>query len=85
MHCVRSLEIVGVLDWYFQTNQVLKTVDLEETERRHSCQSDTRSIKAEGFRFILAKTRLPVEKNQHESDAWQQRVKLRITVARHAK
>ena len=38
-----------------------------------------------GFRFILAKTRFPVEKHEDESGAWQQRVNLTITVATRAK
>ena len=37
------------------------------------------------LRFILAKTRFPVEKHEDESSAWQQRVKLPITVATRAK
>ena len=42
-------------------------------------------FKPEGFRFILAKTRFPVEKHEDESGAWQQRVKLPITIAMRAK
>ena len=38
-----------------------------------------------GFRFILAKMRFPVEKDEDKSGAWQQRVKLPITVATRAK
>ena len=38
-----------------------------------------------GYRFILAKTRIPVEKHEDESDAWQQRVNLSITAAIRAK
>ena len=39
------------------------------------------SSKTAGFRFILTKARLPDEKRDYESGAWQRRVKLSITVA----
>ena len=52
---------------------------------RHNSQSNIKCLKAAGFRFILAKTRFPVEKYEDESGASQQRVKLPITVAMQAK
>ena len=42
-------------------------------------------FKTSGFRFILAKTRFPVEKHEDESGAWQQNLKLLITVGTRAK
>ena len=46
---------------------------------------NTKFFKTAGFRFILVKTRFPVEKYEDESGAWQQGVKLPITVATRAK
>ena len=50
-----------------------------------SSQSNTKFFKAAGFRFILTKTRFLAEKHEDVSGAWQQRVKLPITVATRAK
>ena len=47
---------------------------------KHKILQNSRS-----FRFILATTRFPVEKHEDESGAWQQRVKLPVTVATRAK
>ena len=52
---------------------------------RHRSQSNKNFFKAAGFRFILATMRFPVEKYEDESGAWQQRVKLPVTVAARAK
>ena len=48
------------------------------------CQQKV-ALKAAGFRFILVKTRFPVEKYEDESDDWQQIVKLPVTVVMRAK
>ena len=49
------------------------------------CPIEHKILQTTGSRFILAKTRFPVEKHKDESGAWQQRVKLPITVATRAK
>ena len=63
----------------------VRLVDGRSQRRRHSSQLNTKFFKAAGFRFILAKTRFSVDKHEDESGAWQQRVKLPITVATLAK
>ena len=49
-------------------------VDFAEMETQFPIKH--KFFKAIGFRFILTKTRLPAEKHEDESSAWQQRVKL---------
>ena len=69
----------GMFDWQFQTYQILKTVNFAETET--ISQSNKKFFKTAGFRFILTKTRFPVEKHDYESGPWQQRLELPITVS----
>ena len=59
-----------MFDWWFQTYQILKTVDFAETEAQCSIKHKI----LQNSRFILAKTRFLVEIHENESGAWRQRL-----------
>ena len=69
--------IMGVFDWYFQTYQILKTVDFAEMETQLPIKH--KFFTAEDFRYFMAKTTFPVDKHEDFSCAWQQQAKLPTT------